>query len=76
MSSIYGKKRQDKTKEEIDFLRTVIDRYEGLEYAQRISEGYGQKAKAAVEKYRLQIPQNEFTPIMISAIEELHVRKK
>jgi geranylgeranyl diphosphate synthase type II len=74
--AIYAKKRQDKTKEEIDFIRAMIDKYGGLEYAQKVADTYEEKAKVTVEKYKKLIPQNEYTPIMMAAIEELYKRKK
>ncbi len=76
MNAIYAKKRQDKTKEEIDFLRELIDKYDGLGYARRTAEVYGNKAKAAVEKHKDKFPLNGFTPLVMSAMEELYIRKK
>ena len=76
MDDIYRKKRQEKTKEEIDFIRQLIDKYGGLEYAQQTADLYGRKATAAIEKYADKLPQNEFTPIFVSAMKELYVRKK
>jgi len=76
MDAIYAKKRQDKTKEEIDFLREMIDKYHGLDYARQMAEAYGNKAKETVEKYKDNLPQNEFTSLLMSAMEELYIRNK
>ncbi|MDE1855268.1 MAG: polyprenyl synthetase family protein [Candidatus Micrarchaeota archaeon] len=76
IDAIYSKERQDKTSEEIDFLKEMIEKYRGIEYAQRTAKAYGERAKTALSRYKSLIPQNEFTPIIMSAIEELYVRNK
>ncbi len=76
INAIYAKKRQDKTTGEIDFLREMIDKYKGLEYAQQQAELYGNKAKETLEGYNDKLPLNGLTPLVCSAMEELYVRKK
>ncbi len=76
IDGIYRKKRQDKTAEDIGFLREAIARYDGLGYARETAERYGARAKAVIERYRDRLPQNEYTPIILSAVEELYVRSK
>lgn len=76
MDGIYRKRRQDKTALDVDFLKEMIAKYGGLDYAKGAAERYGAQAKAVIEKYRDRLPQNEYTPIMLSAVEELYVRDK
>ncbi len=76
MDAIYRKKRQEKTKEEIDFLVETINRYNGIDYARDVAKGYGEKAKAAIEESRGKLPNNDYTAILLSAMEELYSRKK
>jgi geranylgeranyl diphosphate synthase type II len=73
---IYRKKRQDKTEEEIGFLKEMIGKYDGLGYAQQKAEFYGNKAKEALDGYKDRLPMNDLTPLVCSAMEELYVRKK
>ncbi|MDE1857058.1 MAG: polyprenyl synthetase family protein [Candidatus Micrarchaeota archaeon] len=76
MDSIYRKRRQEKSAEEIQFIVDMIDKYRGLDYAKGVAEQYGQKAKAAIDRHRSLLPDNDYARIMISAMEELYVRKK
>jgi geranylgeranyl pyrophosphate synthase len=76
IDKIYSKERQSKTPDEIDFLKEMIEKYKGLEYARRTAQAYGERAKVLLNEHMHLIPQNEFTPIIMSAIEELYVRKK
>jgi geranylgeranyl diphosphate synthase type II len=76
MDDIYKKKRQDKTKDEIDFIVELINKYDGLEYARQNVEKYGNMAQQSMEKYKKLFPQNEYTPILMSAVEEMYMRKK
>lgn len=76
IDAIYAKERKDKTKDEIDFIVEMVNKYDGIGYARKIADEYGEKAKASLEKYRKLLPQNEYTPVMLSAIEELFVRNR
>ena len=76
IDKIYAKRRHEKSEDEIDFLVKMVDKYHGIEYANEVAGKYGQQAKNAVEKYRSRLPKNEYTGIMLSAMEELYVRKK
>ncbi len=73
---IFKKNRADKTPEDISFLSGLIDKYKSLDYARSQAEMYGKKAKEAVEKYWPLLPDNKYKEILLSAIGELHVRKK
>lgn len=76
IEAIYAKKRSEKTGEEIAFLRDIIAKYKGIEHAQEVAEVYGQKARAALEKNRGLLPMNGLTPVIVSALQELYIRKK
>ncbi len=76
INAIYHKTRSSKTREEIDFLREMIAKYKGIEYATQKAKEYGDKASVAIEKYSDKFPNNEYKQIMLSAIEELYVREK
>lgn len=76
IEAIYRKERADKTEDEIDFLREMISKYKGIDYAQEIAEGYGRQAREALERHQGILPLNGLTPIVISALQELYVRKK
>ena len=76
IEAIYRKKRSEKTGDDIMFLRNMISKYKSIEYAQGIAEEYGRKARTALEKYRNLLPMNGLTPVIISALQELYIRKK
>ncbi len=76
IDSIYVKKRQDKTTKEIDFLREMIRKYGGLEYANATKERYGAKAAKMLDKYGHLLPDNKYKKIMLSAIKEMYQREK
>jgi geranylgeranyl diphosphate synthase type II len=76
IDEIYRKKRADKTKEEIDYLREIIEKYDGIGYARSVAEKYGEKANELVKQYANTIPKNEYTDIIISAMQKLYKRDK
>ena len=76
IDGIYRKKRQEKSAEDIEFLKEAIGKYDGIGYARSVAERYGQKAAEAIEKHRSELPDNEYRPILISAMEELYKRDK
>ncbi len=76
LDSIYKKRRQEKSREEIDFVYEMIKKYDGIGYAKGIADKYGEQAKANVEKYSDLLPDNEYKDIILSAMQELYVRKK
>lgn len=76
IDAIYRKRRQEKTKEEIDFLREIIGKYDGIGHAKEVAEKYGTKAQELVEQYSNTIPKNEYTEIIISAMQKLYKRDK
>ncbi|MEM3839440.1 MAG: polyprenyl synthetase family protein [Candidatus Micrarchaeaceae archaeon] len=75
IDKIYAKSRHQKSEDEIEFLVKMVEKYKGIEYAQKIAEKYGRQAKSTIDKYRSRLPQNDYTKIMLSAMEELYVRK-
>jgi geranylgeranyl pyrophosphate synthase len=76
IDGIYGKKRMEKTAEDVGFLKDMIARYDGLGYARETAKRYGVLAEETIERYRDRLPQNKYTPVMLSAVEELYVRSK
>lgn len=76
IDKIYAKERKDKTKEEIDFLREMIEKYDGLGYAKETAKRYGEEAEKKVKEISKELPENEYKNILLSAIEELYVREK
>ncbi|MGC8676234.1 MAG: polyprenyl synthetase family protein [Candidatus Micrarchaeia archaeon] len=76
IDAIYKKERKDKTSDEINFLKDIIYKYDGIAHAQEIAKKYGEIAKSRIEQYKDKLPQNEYTQILVSAMEELYVRKK
>ncbi|HUC38838.1 MAG TPA: polyprenyl synthetase family protein [Candidatus Acidoferrum sp.] len=76
MNAIYGKKRQEKTAEEIAFIRGLIEKYKSIDFAKGIADRYGSEAAAAVKRYIDSMPANGYREIVLSAIEEMYIRKK
>ncbi len=76
IDAIYAKKRSDKTVDEINFLREMISKYGGLEYAKELAQKYGDMAKSAIEENWSKLPNNEYTSILLSSMNELYSRKK
>lgn len=76
MNAIYKKKRSEKTPEEIAFIRSLFDKYQSIEFARGVADKYGMEAKEAVQKYINTMPANGYRPIVLSAIEEMYIRKK
>jgi geranylgeranyl diphosphate synthase type II len=76
IDAIYKKKRDDKTSDEINYIRSLIEKYDGIGYAESVRDKYGAKAKEAVEQYIGIMPENNYTKIVKSAVEEMFIRKK
>lgn len=76
VDAIYSKSRNEKTKKEINFLVDLVEKYNSIEYAKKIAEKYGELAKRAIRMHESLFPDNEYKRIMLSAMEELYVRKK
>jgi geranylgeranyl diphosphate synthase type II len=76
INRIYRKGRAEKNKKEIEFLVNVIEKYGGIDYAKKEAERYGHMAKQAVLRYGSVLPNNRYKDILMSAIEELYMRKK
>jgi geranylgeranyl diphosphate synthase type II len=76
INKIYAKQREEKTKQDIDFLLQLIDKYKSLEAVMKIGEEYTKKAKENIDKYSNTLPNNEYTKILLSAITELYSRNK
>ncbi len=76
IDAIFKKNRQAKTEQEILYLRDLIDKYNSIDYARSVAEKYGNEAKLAVDKYIGSMPVNGYRDIVLSAVEEMYVRKK
>ena len=76
MAAIYKKKRQDKTKEEIEFVESLAIKYGSIDYARKIADEHGDKATALVEKYRDVLPKNQYTDLYVDAVKALYKRDK
>lgn len=76
LDSIYAKPRKEKTKEDIAYVVDLVNKYGCIDYAKDIARSYGEKARDAVEKYKNRLPTNEYTDIMLSAMEEMYMRSK
>jgi geranylgeranyl pyrophosphate synthase len=76
IDAIYEKTRQNKTKEDIDFLRSMVQKYDGIARAQEVAEEYGKKASASLRENRHLIPNNQYTPILTSAIRSMYERSQ
>jgi geranylgeranyl diphosphate synthase type II len=76
MNAIYRKKRQEKTPEEIAFIRSLIEKYKSIDFARGIADKYGMEAKEAVMEYVKTMPVNSYRDIVLSAVEEMYIRKK
>ncbi len=76
MNAVYKKKRDEKTVGDIAFIRDLIEKYKGIEYARTIADRYGKEATSLVKKYRKQLPDNQYRDVLMSAIQEMYIRKK
>ncbi len=76
IDAIYRKRREEKSEDEINWLAQMVEKYDGMGYAKRMSERYGEIAKRSIEKHLLSLPDNENTKVLLSALEELYLRKK
>ncbi|MGC8662734.1 MAG: polyprenyl synthetase family protein [Candidatus Micrarchaeia archaeon] len=76
IDKIYAKKRNEKTEDEINFLREMIEKYNGIGYAKEVAKKYGDSAEKKVREISSELPNNDYKNILISAIEELYVRDK
>ncbi len=76
MNSTFAKQRKDKTNDEIMFIRSLMEKYKSIEYAQTMAERYGEEAHKLYDKYKNQLPNNEYRDVLLSAINELYIRNK
>lgn len=76
MAGIYSKKRREKSKDDVDFIAEMINKYDGVGYASGVAKEYMERAKVAMEKNSGTMPENEYKKLMLSAISELFTRKK
>ena len=75
LDSIYTKSRKEKTKEDVDYVIDLIEKYDGIGYAMGIAESMGDETKKAVEKHLPEFPSSIYTNIILTAMEELYIRK-
>jgi geranylgeranyl diphosphate synthase type II len=73
---IYRKKRQEKTEDEIQYIRQLMDKYDGIGYAQKMVEHYGNIAKETLKNNIEVFPDNEYRAMLESAMESMYIRKK
>jgi len=73
---IYKKDRRNKTKDEIDFLVYLIEKYGSTDYAYKLAMKYGEESQSAIEKYGIVLPNNEYRELFVSAVTTLFLRKK
>ncbi|MDE1868704.1 MAG: polyprenyl synthetase family protein [Candidatus Micrarchaeota archaeon] len=76
INSIYAKKREDKTAEEIRFLVETIEKYSSIEKATELAKSYGEQAELALMDAFNLLPDNSFRPIFVEAIREMYTRDK
>ncbi len=76
IDSIFVKSRSQKSEEDINFLREMVEKYRSLDYARETAERYGHIARQTIDRNRSKLPNNEYTEVMLSAVEELYLRKK
>ena len=50
MKSALAPGRPSKTSEEIEFLRSLIERHGGIDYARRVARHYASRAEAALSR--------------------------
>ena len=74
MAAIYRKRRLEKTEEEIKFIEGLVIKYKGLEYARKLADEHGARATALIEKYRNELPKNQYTDLYINAVQSLYKR--
>lgn len=73
---IFKKDRNKKSKEEIDFLVYMIEKYGSADNACREAMKYGKKAQAAIKKYDGLFPDGDYKDLFVSAVTALFLRKK
>ncbi len=76
INSIYAKPRENKTKEDIDFLLQIITKYNSIDYIRKVGESYIAEANKNIEKSLDKLPNNEYTKILLTAVQELYSRTK
>lgn len=76
INSVYKKGREQKTQDDINYLLEKIEKYNGVEYAEEKAKRYGDRARYIIEKNLSKLPENEYRDILLSAMEELYLRKK
>ena len=76
IDSIYRKRREEKSEEEISFLVSMIEKYGGLDYARSVAERYSVAASTMLEHHSSAIAKNEYSEMLVSALESLYKRNK
>ncbi len=75
MDLIFAKERLAKTDDDISFLVSTIEKYDGIGYAKNAAEEYGGNAEEALAGAAGILPENEYSSILHSAITEMFRRK-
>ncbi|MCL4364782.1 MAG: polyprenyl synthetase family protein [Candidatus Marsarchaeota archaeon] len=76
IDSIYGKRREEKTLQDINTLVELVDKYGCIDYARSVAEKHGIAAMNEIKKSEKVLPSNEYVQTLLSAIEELYTREK
>ena len=72
INSIYAKVRENKTKDDINFLLNIIFKYSSLDYVRKICERHIIKASKNIEIYSTKLNNNEYSQILKTAVDELY----
>ena len=72
INNIYAKARENKTKDDINFLLYIIFKYSSLDYARKIGEGYIMEANKNIKMYSSKFADNEYLKILKTAIDEFY----
>lgn len=76
VNSIYRKTREEKTKEDIAELVSLIEKYQSIEYAQTVGRDFMNKALGILEANVSRFPKTDLTETFRSAVRELYIRSR
>lgn len=76
LDSVYAKKREDKSESDIASVVEIVNKYNSIDYARELVLKYQKQTQEGISKNRERLPKNEYTDIMLTAMEELAMRSK
>ena len=76
INAVYKKSRGEKSEEDIAFLAEMVAKHGGIEYARSVAERYSNSANEMLAKHRSSLASNEYSEMMVSALESLYKRSK